>query len=189
MTFVSKQLNSIDEQLSAWISRQRIFFVATAPLSEEGRINCSPKGGDSFRVLSPLSSAYQDYTGSGAETAAHLRENGRIVVMFCAFEGKPDVVRLHGHGEVFTPGQPKFEELSAHFPPNPGARAIVHIQIDRVSTSCGYSVPLFEFRDNRDILDKWAIAMGEEKLTEYRATKNSVSIDGLPALMNTGELK
>jgi hypothetical protein len=161
---------------------QRVFFVATAPLSADGHINCSPKGGDSFRVLGPLGVAYQDYTGSGAESAAHLRENGRIVVMFCAFDGKPEVVRLHGRGETITPANPRYAELAARFPTNAGARAIVHIELDRVSTSCGFAVPLMDYRADRDTLDRWAAAKGEEGLAEYRARKNARSIDGLPAL-------
>jgi hypothetical protein len=184
---MSKLRDCIDDELAIWIQQQHIFFVATAPLAQEGHINCSPKGGDSFRVLGPLEVIYQDYTGSGAETAAHLRENGRIVVMFCAFDGKPNIVRLHGRGEVLTPGSLRYEELAAHFPPNPGTRAIVHIQVFRVSTSCGYSVPTFDFRADRDILDKWAVAKGEAGLMEYRSTKNAVSIDGLPALGREAE--
>src|SRR6184192_4746473 len=112
---MSKQLPCIDSELGAWIARQRIFFVATAPLAEEGHINISPKGGDSFRVLGPMEVAYQDYTGSGIETTAHIRENGRIVLMFCAFEGSPKVVRLHGRAEALTSGE-SFEELAAKFP-------------------------------------------------------------------------
>src|SRR5205085_11314634 len=120
---MSKVRDGIDEELAGWRRRQHLFFVATAPLSQEGHVNCSPKGGDSFCVLGPLEVVYQDYTGSGAETAAHLRENGRIVVMFCAFEGKPDIVRLHGEGEVLTPEHPDFAEMSARFPAHPGTRA------------------------------------------------------------------
>jgi hypothetical protein len=182
---MSKVRECIDDEFAAWIGEQHIFFVATAPLSPTGHVNCSPKGGDSFRVLGPLEVAYQDYTGSGAETAAHLRENGRIVVMFCAFDGKPNIVRLHGHGEVVLPSHPRFAELSALFPPNPGARAFVHVQVARISTSCGYAVPTFDFCADRDILDRWAVAKGEEGLAEYRATKNAASIDGLPALSPT----
>src|SRR5579862_3735215 len=114
---MSKVRDYIDAELAAWIRQQHLFFVATAPLSQEGHINCSPKGGDSFRVLGPMEVAFQDYTGSGAETVAHLRENGRIVVMFCAFDGKPNIVRLHGHGQVLTPDSSRFETLAAHFPP------------------------------------------------------------------------
>jgi hypothetical protein len=178
---MSKQRECIDAELADWVRRQKIFFVATAPLSSEGHVNVSPKGGDSFRVLGPMEVVYQDYTGSGAETAAHLQENGRIVVMFCAFEGRPKIARFHGRGTLMTPAHPRFAELLALFPPNPGTRALVHVRVDRVSTSCGYSVPFFDHRGSRDTLDEWAVAQGGEKLKEYRQRKNRTSIDGLPA--------
>src|SRR5215831_14662166 len=119
---MSKRRDNIDSELAEWITNQRVFFVATSPLSANEHINASPKGGNSFRVLGPLEVAYQDYTGSGAETVAHLRENGRIIIMFCAFDGPPKIVRLHGRGEVFTQEHPRFAELAAHFPQNPGTR-------------------------------------------------------------------
>jgi len=179
---VSKQRENIDPELAAWIAAQKLFFVATAPLSRDGHINMSPKGGESFRVFGPMEVAYQDYTGSGAETAAHLRENGRIIIMFCDFDGRPKVLRLHGRGTVIRPGDLRFAEMASHFPENPGTRAFVHVSVTRVSTSCGYSVPLFEFKGRRDILDCWAAEKGPEKLKAYRAEKNQKSIDGLPAL-------
>ncbi len=178
---MSKQRDGIDEELGAWLRAQHVFFVATSALSESGHVNCSPKGGDCFRVLGPSEVAYQDYTGSGAETAAHLRENGRIVLMFCAFTGKPEIVRLHGTGEVLTPGDAGFPEAAALFPPNPGARALVRIRVTRVSTSCGFSVPLLDYRQDRDALDRWAAAKGPEGLDEYRRARNAYSLDGLPA--------
>ena len=178
---MSKQRENIDADLTQWIARQQIFFVATAPLSVSGHINVSPKGGDSFRVLGPMEVAYQEYTGSGAETAAHLRENGRIIVMFCAFEGSPRVLRLHGRGEIITPPHPRFPDLASLFPPHAGTRSIVHIEVTRVSTSCGYSVPLFDFRAPRKTLDEWTAQQSPEKLAAYRAAKNQRSIDGLPA--------
>lgn len=178
---MSKQLDHIDPELAGWIARQRIFFVATAPLSAGQHINLSPKGGDTFRVLGPMEVAYQDYTGSGAETVAHLRENGRIVIMFCAFDGAPEIVRLHGRGRVLVPGASEFAELAGRFPENPGTRAIIHVTVTRVSRSCGYSIPFFDYRAPREILDKWAEKQGVEKVEAYRAAKNQVSIDGLPA--------
>lgn len=178
---MSKLRECIDDELASWLDEQHVFFVATAPLSETGHVNCSPKGGDSFRVLGPMTAAYQDYTGSGAETAAHLRENGRIVLMFCAFTGKPDIVRLHGMGQVFTLADPEFEALAAHFPHNPGTRAIVRVDVSRVSTSCGFAVPFMDYRQERETLDKWAASKGSEALDEYRAVKNTQSIDGLAA--------
>lgn len=179
---MSKQVAEIDADLRDWISQQRIFFVATAPLNKEGHVNISPKGGDSFRVLGPLEVAYQDYTGSGIETTAHVRENGRIVVMFCAFEGSPRVVRFHGRGEIVTAGDARFADLIANFPPHPGTRSIVYMRLDRVSTSCGHAVPFFEFQGHRDTLDRWCQSQGPEKMAAYRALKNTASIDGLGGL-------
>lgn len=178
---MSKQLAAIDAELGEWISRQRLFFVASAPLAAAGHVNLSPKGGDSFRVLGPMEAVYQDYTGSGAETAAHLRENGRLVVMFCAFEGAPKIVRLHGMGTLATPDHPDFKRFEALFPPHLGTRAFVHLAVRRVSSSCGFAVPLYDHRGPRDLLDKWSEAQGPEKIAAYRAAKNQKSLDGLPA--------
>ncbi len=178
---MGKVLEQIDPETAGWIAQQKMFFVATAPLSQDGHINTSPKGGEALRVLGPMDVVYQDYTGSGAETVAHLRENGRILIMFCAFEGSPKIVRLHGTGTVVIAGDSSFAELASHFPENPGTRAFIRVKVTRVSSSCGYSVPFFDFRGQRDTLDRWAINQGPEKLKAYRATKNVKSIDGLPA--------
>jgi hypothetical protein len=178
---MSKLRDGIDEELAAWIEQQHVFFVATSPLAADGHVNCSPKGGDCFRILGPNAVAYLDYTGSGAETAAHLNENGRIVVMFCAFAGKPHIVRLHGIGQVLTSDSPGYRSLIGVFPNNPGARSIVRIELDRVSTSCGYSIPFMEYLEERETLDKWSANKGPEALVKYREEKNAVSIDGLPA--------
>ena len=178
---MSKPLPEIDAELAAWLQAQKVFFVATAPLSGTGLINCSPKGGEAFRVLGPKEVAYQDYTGSGAETAAHLRENGRITIMFCAFDGPPDIIRLYGKGELITRGHARFSEFEKVFPKNPGTRSFVRVDLTRVSTSCGYSVPLMDFKAPREQLNKWAANKGEEGVAEYRAQKNRKSIEGLPA--------
>ena len=178
---MGKVLEQIDPELAAWIGEQKIFFVATAPLAAEGHINTSPKGGEALRILGPMEAVYQDYTGSGAETAAHVQENGRIVLMFCAFDGPPRIVRLHGVGRVVASDDPRFGEFAAKFPANPGTRAFIHVSVSRVSSSCGFSVPFYDFRAQRDTLDKWACAQGTEKLKAYRAAKNVKSIDGLPA--------
>lgn len=172
----------ISRELAAWIKRQRLFFVATAPLDGEGHLNCSPKGGDSFRVVDPFTVAYQDFTGSGVETIAHLRENGRMVIMFCAFEGPPKIVRLHGIGEALLPDHPDFSALAVEFPPNPGTRAIIRLNVTRVSDSCGYAVPFFDYRGERDTLDQWAESKGPAGLKAYRKEKNATSIDDLPGL-------
>jgi len=182
---MAKTYQQITEELTAWIGRQRMFFVATAPLMRAGHVNCSPKGGDAFRLLDPLTVIYQDLTGSGAETIAHLRENGRIVVMFCSFEGPPRIVRLHGQGEAVMPGHPDFPSLSNHFPPNIGTRAIIRVAVTRVSDSCGFAVPFYDYRGERDTLDRWAESKGVDQLDEYRRTRNARSLDGLPAVDET----
>src|SRR5579864_3030095 len=180
---MSDKHESITPEISAWIREQRVFFVATAPRALDGHVNVSPKGGDSFRVLGPLEVVYQDFTGSGAETAAHARENGRIVVMFCAFDGPPKIVRIHGRATLITVEDPRYAEFVELFPANPGTRAFIHIRVDRVSDSCGYSVPLYQFQGQRETLDRWASAKKPEGLKAYRAAKNRQSIDGLPALL------
>lgn len=179
---MGKAHERITDELAAWIGRQRLFFVATAPLSGDGHLNCSPKGGDSFRILDPSTVAYQDLTGSGVETIAHLRENGRMVIMFCAFEGPPQIVRLHGTGAPLFPSDPAFPALDALFPRNIGTRAIIRLKVDRVSSSCGYAVPFFDYRGDREMLDKWAEGKGPDGLEAYRREKNARSLDGLPGL-------
>ena len=179
---MGKHYDSISADLAKWIGDQRMFFVATAPLAASGHVNVSPKGGEAFKVIGPNEVVYQDYTGSGAETIAHLRENRRIVVMFCAFSGPPKIVRLHGQGTVITAKQARYEELAKIFPPNAGTRAFIHILVSRVGDSCGFSVPFYEFQGPRDTLDRWAANKGPEQLAVYRNTKNQLSIDGLPAL-------
>jgi len=177
---MGKVYDSIDDKIAAWVAGQHVFFVATAPLAADGHINNSPKGGDSFRVISGTEVAYQDYTGSGAETIAHLRENGRIVIMFCAFEGPPKIIRFHGQGSVIGNTHPRYAELARQFPENPGTRSIIHIDVERISDSCGYAVPLCEFKKPRDTLDRWALNKGDEGLALYRQENNTRSIDDLP---------
>ncbi len=172
----------ISPKLATWIARQKMFFVGTAPLARDGHVNLSPKGGDSFRILGPLEVAYLDLTGSGAETIAHLRENGRIVIMFCAFEGGPQIVRLHGRGEAILPEDSRFAALAAHFPYNAGTRAVIRIEVSRVADSCGYSVPYYDFQGERDVLDKWSERKGPDGIRAYQAEKNRLSIDGLPSI-------
>jgi hypothetical protein len=174
--------DSISPDLARWFEQQHVFFVATAPLTAAGHVNCSPKGMRSFRVLGPHDVAYVDLTGSGAETIAHLKENGRIVFMFCAFDGPPTIVRLHGTGTVLEPGTPAFADLQDTFPRFVGTRAIITATIDRVSSSCGYAVPRMDFVADRDALEKWSAKKGADGLDQYRRDKNGSSIDGLPAL-------
>jgi hypothetical protein len=178
---MGKTFAAIDADLAAWIARQRMFFVATAPLSADGHINCSPKGGDTFRITGPREAAYLDLTGSGAETIAHVKENGRIVIMFCAFEGAPRIVRLHGRATVRHPGDADFARLIAPFPPHAGTRAVVTVALTRISDSCGYAVPRYDFVEPRAVLDEWTARKSPAELAAYRAVRNTASIDGLPA--------
>jgi hypothetical protein len=179
---MGKLFDEITPALADWLSQQRVFFVATAPLAAEGLINCSPKGMDSFRVLGPREVAYLDLTGSGIETVAHLRENRRIVFMFCAFAGPPKIVRLHGTGEVITTGSPDYPTLQALFPDYPGGRAILRVRLMRISDSCGYAVPRYDYVGERDTLVRWAESKGTDGLIRYRDEKNTHSLDGLPGL-------
>jgi hypothetical protein len=179
---MGKVLDAIDDSIAEFIAAQQLFFVATAPLGAEGHLNLSPKGLPTFAQLGPREVAYLDLTGSGAETIAHLRENGRIVLMFCAFDGPPNIVRLHGRGRVVTPNHPEFPTLAARFTTREGVRSVIVVAVERVSTSCGYAVPRFRFESERNQLDRWAKKKGPEALVTYRGTKNRQSIDGLPAL-------
>jgi hypothetical protein len=177
---MGKLYDHITDHLQAFIQAQHLFFVATAPLEAKGHVNLSPKGCDSFRILSPNRVAYLDLTGSGNETSAHLLENGRITFMFCAFEGAPNIVRLYGKGHTILRDTPEWDALFPLFPDLLGARQLITANIDRVFTSCGYGVPLYDYVGERDTWLKWAETKGEDGLIEYRKEKNSASIDGLP---------
>jgi hypothetical protein len=179
---MGKLYEEITPEIAGWIQEQHLFFVSTAPLSGDGHINCSPKGLNAFRVLGPRTVAYLDLTGSGAETIAHLRENGRIVFMFCAMSGLPKIVRLHGTAEVVTAASSQWPELRNQFPAYHGARSIICAEITRISDSCGFGVPQFEYLSDRETLPRWAETRGEEGLKFYRQEKNRLSIDGLPAV-------
>jgi hypothetical protein len=179
---MSKVFDEIDEPLRRWIDEQPMFFVATAPLANGGHVNVSPRGLDSFSVLGPHAVGWVDYTGSGVETIAHLRENGRICVMFCAFGSRPRIVRLHGTGRVALPGDPAFEDLVARHPSHPGTRAAVVVDVTRIADACGYGVPVMDLAGERDLMGVWADKRGPEGLAAYRTEKNTTSIDGLPGL-------
>lgn len=179
---MGKSYDAITPLLSDWIAHQRMFFVATAPLAGDGLINCSPKGMDTFRILGPRDVAYADLTGSGVETIAHARENGRIVFMFCAFEGPPKIVRLHGKSEVLLPDSPEFQAVAPHFPAYLGHRAIIRAILTRISDSCGYAVPRYDFAGDRDTLMRWSASKGADGLRQYRREKNARSLDDLPGL-------
>ena len=179
---MGKEYPVIDDKIRQWVSKQKMFFVSTAPLSAEHYINCSPKGMDTFRVIGDKEVAYLDLTGSGVETIAHLRENRRIVIMMCAFEGPPKIFRFHGKGNVFEKGSSKYDEYIKHFDDMPGSRSIIRVNVDRISDSCGYSVPLYEFKEDRDVLLKWAENKNDDGVKTYQQDNNLESIDGLPGV-------
>jgi acetoacetate decarboxylase len=174
---------AIDDAMQTWLAAQRVFFVATAPSGDGGHVNCSPKGGDALAVVAPTTVAYLDRVGSGIETVAHIRQNGRIVVMLTAFEGPPRIVRLHGRGRAVLPGDAEFAALRAHFPgPDLGARAIVRIDVTRISDSCGFGVPLYRYEGEREQMYKWAEKKGADGVEAYIRDKNARSLDDLPGL-------
>jgi hypothetical protein len=176
---VGRTYEQISPALAAFIEEQHLFFVGSAP-SEGGHVNVSPKGQDSLRILDDRRVAYLDLTGSGIETIAHVRQNGRLTIMFCAFDGPPRIVRLQGTASVVTVGEDAFAELAAGFPPNRGARAVIVLEVDRIADSCGYTVPRFDFVADRDRLDRWAEARTDDELRAYRVERNAHSIDGAP---------
>jgi Pyridoxamine 5'-phosphate oxidase len=190
---MGKVYPELNERLRKFIGRQSVFFVATAPCltadGEGGHVNVSPKGyRDTFAILGPLQVAYLDLTGSGAETIAHLGQNGKITIMFCSFEREPKILRLYGTGRVVVPGAPEWQELAGHFPATgyssnqASRRAIIVVDLDRVADSCGYAVPMMELTQERDLLVRSDEKKSAAQLDAYRAEKNAVSIDGLPAL-------
>jgi hypothetical protein len=172
----------LDGDLRAFVERQHVFFVATAPLGGEGHVNVSPKGGDTFRVLDGRTVCYLDISGSGVETIAHLRENGRITIMCCAFEGNPDVVRLQGRGEVVLADDPRFPSLRERFGAFSGVRSVIVVELDRIQSSCGFGVPLMDFVADRDRLETAFAKRGDDALPGYWAAKNATSVDGLPGM-------
>lgn len=179
---MGKLYDSIDERVTAFIEAQKMFFVATAP-SGHGHVNVSPKGHDTFRILGPHEVAFLDLGGSGIETVAHLRQNGRITFMFCAFDGAANILRLYGRGRSICFDEPGFEEKLALFPKFPKARAIITAKISRIQDSCGWSVPLFEYKAERDQLLRTNAHRTDEEWRERRYVSNALSIDGLPGLI------
>lgn len=179
---MANEYSEINERIRNWIGRQKLFFVATAPLAKNGHINCSPKGLDGLRILGPKKLAYVDLGGSGIETVAHIRENQRITIMLCAFEGPPKIFRFYGKGSTVVPGDPEFDALVNQFPEQATVRNIVVIDVDRIIDSCGFGVPEYEYKKERESLPNWVNAKTEEELAEYRRTNNATSLDGLPGL-------
>jgi Pyridoxamine 5'-phosphate oxidase len=192
--FMGKVYAELDERLKNFIARQPVFFVATAPSvsagGDGGHVNVSPKGcKDTFAVLGPTTVAYVDLTGSGAETLAHLRDNGRITVMFCSFASQAKILRLYGRGRIVLPGETEYPAVASHFPASPGTgaqrrgtRALIVVEVDRIADSCGYGVPVMDLWHERDLMSQWSARMSDGELDAYRASHNALSIDGLPAL-------
>ena len=178
---MAKILDAITPELASFIEEQTVFFVGTAPLSPSGHVNLSPKGLDTLRILAPDRVAYLDLTGSGNETAAHLRENGRITFMFCSFGKTPRILRLYGRGRVVLPDSAEWADYAERFPQLPGTRQIFVAELEFVLTSCGHGVPVMELVEERDTLTRWAAAKGSAAMRAYRLEKNARSLDGLPA--------
>ncbi len=179
---MGSQFADLNDDLRNYIAGQHMFFVATAPLAAEGHINLSPKGLDSFRVVSPTTVAYLDLTGSGIETVAHTRENGRITLLFCAFEGRPRLLRLYGRARAVEPADADWHEVSELFPEYPGTRSVVVVELERIADSCGFGVPRYEYVGERTQLTEYAVKKGPEAMAQYRSANNQASIDGLPGL-------
>jgi hypothetical protein len=180
---MAKTFQFIDEKMAAFLVAQPVFFVATAPLSADGHLNCSPKGNNgTFRVLGRRKVAYRDLNGSGVETISHLRENGRVVLMFCVFDGPPRIVRLHGSGRPVFSQDDEFGYLTEQFGGSDLTRSFVVVDVTRVSDSCGFGVPLMRFEGHRGKLERWADKMGEDGLARYREDHNRASLDGLPGV-------
>ena len=178
---MGKVLDGIDSSLATWLEAQPVFFVATAPRADDGHVNCSPKGlAGTFSVIDDHTVAYLDLTGSGVETIAHLRENGRIVVLFCAFERRPRIIRLHGRGRVLVDGDEGFADLLPRFSEHLGTRSIIVVDVERVSDSCGYGVPTMAYEGDREVLELDHAKRGTDGLAEYHRTRNAESLDGLP---------
>ena len=175
---MAKLYNEISESLKSFIEQQKIFFVATA--TADGRINLSPKGGDYLRVIDETRLIWLNLTGSGNETAAHMQIHNRITIMFCSFVDNPMILRLYGKGEILHEDSPAWPGLITRFPANTGARQIFDITIDAVQTSCGFQVPFYEYRGERDTLDKWSEKKGRDGIRQYWQETNSLSLDGLP---------
>ncbi len=175
---MAKFYSALNDSLRAFIAAQKIFFTATAPV--EGKINLSPKGLDTLRCLDNNTVAFLNITGSGNETAAHVIENGRLTIMFCSFSEKPMILRLYGRGKVIYPGDEEWSKWYSLFEPLPGVRQIIVLDIDTVQTSCGYAVPLYEFKAERETLLRSVEKQGEEGMKEFHRQHSLVSIDGLP---------
>lgn len=179
---MGQEFHEIDERIRRWIGKQHMFFVSTAPLAADGLVNCSPKGLDSLRVLGPRQIAYADTGGSGIETVAHLKENGRIVIMLCAFDGPPKIFRFYGAGRAVEPHDDEFASLLPLFTKMPSIRNFIVVDVERIRDACGYGVPLYDFTRERESMDNFVASKSADEMHEYRKEKNAASLDGLPGL-------
>jgi hypothetical protein len=179
---MGKDFDALTDVHREWIAEQHLFFVATAPLSGDGHVNMSPKGYDTFRVLDERTVAYLDLTGSGIETISHLRENSRLTIMFVAFEGRPRILRLYGSGSTVLHDEPGFDELAAQWGHPLGSRSIVRLDIERVRSSCGYSIPFMDYTGERETLAEWSANKGTDGIEQYWDDRNAVSLDGMKGL-------
>lgn len=179
---MGQEFQEIDGRIQRWIEKQHMFFVSTAPLADDGLVNCSPKGLDGLRVMGPHQLAYADTGGSGIETVAHLKENGRIVVMLCAFDGPPKIFRFYGKGRAVEPHDDEFASLLPLFPKMPAVRNFIVVDVTRIRDACGYGVPQYEFKRERESIGNWIESKSDDELLAYRKEKNSASLDGLPGL-------
>lgn len=175
---MATQLPALTPDLMEWIGKQHVFFVATA--APDGRINLSPKGQDSLRVINEREILWLNLTGSGNETAAHLRAANRMTMMWCAFDGLPNILRVYGSASTIHPHDPDWQDCTQALPPPLGTRQYFHVSIDSVQTSCGYAVPFMDYKQDRDVLEKWAEKRGPDGIRDYWQEKNQTSIDGLP---------
>lgn len=179
---MGKDYQEIDERILGWIERQRMFFVATAPRGDDGLVNCSPKGLDALRVTGPRELVYMDTGGSGIETVAHLRENGRVVIMLCAFDGPPKIFRFYGTGRSVEPADAEFKDLAELFAGAPPIRNFIVVNVDRIRDSCGYGVPMYDYKGQRESMQNWLDKRSFEELLQHRRDNNETSLDGLPGL-------
>ena len=177
----------LNERLREFIAQQKMFFVASAPLAADGHVNLSPKGLDTLRILGPKEVAYVDFTGSGIETVAHIRENGRLTLMFCAFQGPPRILRLRGRGEAIEPADEKWDHYARQMPSYDNARSIIVLHVEMIADACGYGIPLYEYIGERTQLAAWCRRKGLEGIAEYQSNKNRQSIDGLPGLKHAAD--
>ena len=178
---MGRVFDGIDGKLASFIMSQRLFFVGTAPAGADGHVNVSPKGFDTFRIVDERTVAYLDLTGSGIETVAHIRENGRVTIMLCAFEGPPRIVRLQGRGRVVEPCDPEWDSWRSRFDARGGIRSVIVVALDRISDSCGHGVPLMSYQGERPQMPAWVDHKGEDGIAVYQAEHN-LSVDGLPGL-------